>query len=98
MIRLTALALLSVLALLPGSAAHAGRKDQDEAYAAARQGAILPLGEIINSVRQQVGGSFLGSDFDSGARRYYLKYMREGSVVVVEVDARSGAVLGVTGN
>jgi uncharacterized membrane protein YkoI len=90
-----AVATAAVLASVP---AGAQRRDQDEAYQAARSGAIRPLGEIIARVTPKVRGTFLGSDFDSGTRTYRLKYMREGSVVVVDVDARSGAVLGMSGN
>ena len=90
-----ALATATVLASTP---AAAQRRDQDEAYEAARSGAIRPLGEIIARVTPRVRGTFLGSDFDSGTRTYRLKYLREGSVVVVDVDARSGAVLGISGN
>ena len=91
-----AVAAATVLASAP---ATAQRRDQDEAYEAARSGKIRPLGEIIARVSPKVrGGTFLGSDFDSGTRTYRLKYMREGSVVVGDVDARSGAVLGMSGN
>lgn len=92
---LLAVATAAMLALAP---ATAQQRDQDEAYKAARAGAIRPLGEIIARVTPKVRGTFLGSDFDSGSRTYRLKYMREGSVVVVDVDARSGQVLGMSGN
>jgi uncharacterized membrane protein YkoI len=88
---------LATAATLATSGVQAQRRDQDEAYEAARSGAIRPLGEIIARVTPRVGGSFLGSDFDAGTRTYRLKYMREGSVVVVDVDARSGTVLGMSG-
>ena len=90
-----AVAAAAVLASVP---AGAQRRDQDEAYQAARSGAIRPLGEIIARVTPRVRGTFLGSDFDAVTRTYRLKYMREGSVVVVDVDARSGTVLGISGN
>jgi uncharacterized membrane protein YkoI len=93
------LILAAAAAAVLASPATAQRRDQDEAYEAARSGKIRPLGEIIARVTPKVrGGTFLGSDFDSGTRTYRLKYMREGSVVVVDVDARSGAVLGISGN
>lgn len=84
--------------LLAYGPAAAQSRDQDEAYKAARSGAIRPLGEIIARVTPRVRGTFLGSDFDAGTRTYRLKYMREGSVVVVDVDARSGQVLEISGN
>jgi len=92
---LLAVAAATVLASAPATAQH---RDQDEAYKAARSGAIRPLGEIIARVTPKVRGTFVGSDFDAGNRTYRLKYMREGSLVVVDVDARSGQVLGMSGN
>ncbi len=90
--------IVATAATLTSIPASAQRRDQDEAYEAARSGAIRPLGEIISRVTPRIRGTFLGSDFDSGTRTYRLKYMRDGSVVVVDVDARSGNVLGISGN
>lgn len=90
--------LLVALATACAVPAAAQRSDQDEAYQAMRSGAIRPLGEIISRVAPRVRGSFLGSDFDPGERTYSLKFMREGSVVVVDVDARTGQVLEIRGN
>ena len=94
----TLLLTFATAAMLAFAPATAQQRDQDEAYKAARSGAIRPLGEIIARVTPKVRGTFLGSDFESGTRTYRLKYMREGSVVVVDVDARSGQVLGMSGN
>lgn len=79
--------------------AHAQKRgDQDQAYEAARSGEIKPLGPIISKVGRRVGGDFVGSDYDSGSQTYRLKYLRDGSMVVVDVDARTGAILGMQGN
>jgi len=83
-------AMAAMLAVAPASAQ---RRDQEAATEAARSGAILPLGEIKRRVDPQIGGKFLDQDFDAGTRRYRMKYMREGSKVVVEVDARNGNVI-----
>ncbi|MFC3713562.1 PepSY domain-containing protein [Sphingoaurantiacus capsulatus] len=91
---LLAIATATVLASGPAGAQY---RDQDEAYKAARSGEIRPLGEIIARVTPKVRGSFVGSDFDAGTRTYRLKYMREGSLVVVDVDASTGRVLGMSG-
>ena len=87
---------LAAAAALASAPTTAQQRDQDEAYKAARSGAIRPLGEIIARVTPKVGGTFVGSDFDSGNRTYRLKYMREGQVVNVDVDARTGRVLGIS--
>jgi uncharacterized membrane protein YkoI len=91
MIRSLILAVATAAVL--ASPAAAQRRDQDAAYEAARSGAILSLGEIKRRVDPMVGGRYIDHDFDSGTRRYSLKYMREGEKVIVEVDARNGNVL-----
>jgi uncharacterized membrane protein YkoI len=87
----------AVLLTLGSVPAAAQRGDQDEAFEAARSGAIKPLGDIIRNVAPKVRGDFLGSDYDAADRTYSLKFMRDGSVVVVDVDARTGQVLGTRG-
>jgi uncharacterized membrane protein YkoI len=95
MVRILIATALVAVAVQPASAQ---RRDQDDAFAAARSGEIRPLGEIIGRVNGRVrGGSFIGSDFDAGTKTYRLKYMRGGEVVVVDVDARSGRILSMTG-
>jgi uncharacterized membrane protein YkoI len=89
------LLLASALLVAVAQPAAAQRRDQDDAWAAARSGEIKPLGEIIGRANGRVrGGSFIGSDFDSGTKTYRLKYMRAGEVVVVDVDARTGRIIG----
>ena len=41
------------------------------------------------------GSTYLGPEFDGGV--YRLKFMRNGSVIWVDVDARTGAVIGRSG-
>ena len=74
------------------------RGDQDAALAARQQGRILPLREIENRIIPTMrGAQYIGFDFDSSAAVYTLKFLRDGSVIWVTVDGRSGAVLGRTG-
>jgi hypothetical protein len=44
------------------------------------------------------GASYLGSEYDPGSATYRLKYMRSGSVIWVDVDARTGAIIGRSGD
>ncbi len=81
-----------------GLPAHAQRGDQDDAYQAARAGAIRPLGEIISKVSQRQSGNFIGSDYDPGKRTYRLKYMQNGTVRFIDVDARTGQIIAMSGN
>ena len=66
-------------------------REQDRAYRATQQGEILPLPMIRARIRIP-GAEFIGAEFDG--RVYRLKYMRGDEVIWVDVDARSGRVLG----
>ncbi len=67
------------------------RGDQDAAYRATQQGRILPLPVIRSRIRVP-GASFIGAEFDGII--YRLKYMRGSEVIWIDVDARTGRVLG----
>lgn len=74
------------------------RRDQDRAFEARKQGRILPLPEIERRVIPTMAGAqYLGPevDFDTGV--YTLKFLRNGTVIWVRVDGRSGQVIGRTG-
>ena len=74
------------------------RRDQDRAFEARKEGRILPLPEIERRVIPMMrGAQYLGPevDFDTGV--YTLKFLRNGSVIWVRVDGRSGQVIGRTG-
>jgi hypothetical protein len=74
------------------------RPEQDAALEMRRSGSIRPLREIEGRVLPRMGGAaYLGPEFDSGSGTYRLKFMRAGSVIWVDVDARTGAVIGRSG-
>lgn len=74
------------------------RADQDAARSAREAGRLLPLREIERRVVPQMNGAqYIGFDFDSGSGIYTLKFLRNGNVIWVTVDGRSGAILGRTG-
>jgi hypothetical protein len=90
------------LGLTTGASAQRQRgTDQDAAMAATRQGTIRPLrqieGQIVPRMRQR-GANYIGAEFDSGSHRYRLKFMRESSVIWVDVDGKSGAIIAQAGN
>lgn len=98
MLLVTALAgvLLATSVAAPGVARP---RDQDEAYQATRSGQIRSLREIEGRVVPRMGGAaYLGPEFDSGSATYRLKFMRAGSVIWVDVDGRTGAIIGRSGN
>lgn len=75
------------------------RGDQVEAFEARRQGKILPLREIERRIVPQMpGAQYLGVELDSYSGIYTLKFLRDGTVIWIEVDGASGRIVGRTGN
>ncbi|WP_375380360.1 hypothetical protein [uncultured Sphingomonas sp.] len=72
-------------------------RDQDQAWQARRQGHILPLKEIERRVVPTMAGAqYIGVDFDPASAVYTLKFLRNGAVIWVDVDGRSGQIVGRT--
>jgi uncharacterized membrane protein YkoI len=92
------LAMLLAPVAAPAEALDPKLKDHDAARQAAQAGEIRSLGEIRSRVGARVGGQFVGSDLNMQSKRYRLRYLREGNVVEVDVDARTGNILSVDGN
>jgi hypothetical protein len=60
-----------------------------------RAGNQLSLREIERRILPSMRGSeYLGPSYDSTARAYRLKFIKDGRVTYVDVDARSGRVIG----
>ena len=73
-------------------------REQDAAFRETRQGNFLPLRQIESRIVPQMRGfSYLGPELDAGSGIYRLKFMRGPKVVWVDVDARSGRVVGRSG-
>jgi uncharacterized membrane protein YkoI len=89
---LRSLSLTLALALAAGPAV--AQREQDRAYQAVREGQIMQLGDILASVGPRVGGKFIGSEFDADHGMYRLRFMDGGTVKNVDVDARTGRILG----
>jgi uncharacterized membrane protein YkoI len=87
------------LALAPTfSDARPRDKEQDEAFRATQQGKIMPLRTIESRVVPQMrGADYLGPELDAGSGRYRLKFLRDGRVIWVDVDARTGDIIGKSG-
>jgi hemin uptake protein HemP len=65
-------------------------REQDNAYRATQQGRAIPFVEIRARIRIP-GATFIGVEFDG--RIYRLKYMREGEVIWIDVDAQTGRIV-----
>lgn len=79
---------------------HAGPRDreQDAAFRGTMEGRFIPLPVIERRIVPQMQGArYLGPEFDPGIGRYRLKFMRGPQVMWVDVDARTGHVVGKSG-
>lgn len=77
------------------SAQDQSRTDQGTARREMRAGNQLSLREIERRVMPQMRGhEYLGPSYDSTARAYRLKFIREGRVTYIDVDARTGRIIG----
>ncbi|MCH7629318.1 MULTISPECIES: PepSY domain-containing protein [Novosphingobium] len=89
------LAVLAALALSPVTAHAEPRGEQDEARRDLRAGNVQSLRDIERRVLPtKQGMQYLGPEYDPTAMAYRLKFIRDGRVVFVDVDARTGRVLG----
>jgi len=92
-------ACLAVVAPALPSGAQSRRHDEQEDLRQKRQqGKLLALREIEARVVPQMGGAeYLGFDFDAETTIYTLKFVRNGQVIWVDVDGRSGQIVRRTG-
>lgn len=87
---LVALGLLA--APLPVMAGPGG--EQGQARKELRAGNVRPLREIEAKVLPSMpGAQYLGPEYDPAAMAYRLKFIRDGRVIFVDVDARTGEVM-----
>lgn len=86
-----------IAASLIASPALADRpRDQDRAFEATRHGRSMPLPMIERRVMPFMGGAdYLGPEFRG--ETYRLKFMRDGRVIWVDVDAATGRIIGRSG-
>lgn len=79
----------------PTAAQEQLRGDQGEARREARAGNIMRSGEIEAKILPTMkGAEYLGFAYDPTARAYRLKFIRDGRVTHVDVDARTGRIIG----
>ena len=97
------LVLLGVLMMAPLASnvdAQGRRGDADAVYEGRRAGSLMPLRSIENGVvpaMKSRGADYIGAEYDADVSRYRLKFMRDGSVIWVDVDGRTGAIVGRAG-
>jgi hypothetical protein len=91
---------LILLALPAPVLAQPGEQQRDgvAAWRALREGRILSIKEIERRVIPTMrDAQYIGFDFEMPSAVYTLKFLRDGTVIWVDVDGRSGQVIGRTG-
>lgn len=69
--------------------------EQDAARQAMLDGRVMPFSVIKRRIEKAMGdATYLGSEFHTQSNRYRLKYVRDGRVVWVDVDGRTGDIAG----
>jgi hypothetical protein len=92
---LAAIALVSGAVAVP--AAAQSRNDQASAREEMKAGRTLPVREIERRVIPQMRGhDYLSFEYDGDSSAYRLKFIKEGQVVWVDVDARTARILRVS--
>ncbi|MEM7700654.1 MAG: PepSY domain-containing protein [Pseudomonadota bacterium] len=70
------------------------RDDQGEARREMKAGNQLSLREIEKRVLPKMrGAEYLGPTYDAASHAYRLKFIKDGRVMYVDVDARSGKIV-----
>jgi len=89
------LALILAAAIVPVAPVHAGPGGaQEKARRDLRAGNVRSLPDIERAVVPQMrGAQYIGPEYDPAAYVYRLKFIQDGHVIFVDVDARTGQVI-----
>lgn len=80
---------------MPDAIARGQKEEQDAARRAMLEGRVMPFSVIKRRMEREMGdATYLGSEFNRQSNRYRLKYVRDGRVVWVDVDGRTGDIAG----
>jgi hypothetical protein len=91
---LMAAAGLAIAGLVSAPALAQSRDDQGQVRKEMRAGNVQSLREIEGRILPQMKGmQYLGPEYDAAAMAYRLKFIHDGRVMFVDVDARSGRVM-----
>jgi hypothetical protein len=72
-------------------------RDQDRAFRATKEGRAMPLPQIERRVLPRMGrADYLGPEFRGRTLR--MKFMDNGKVIWVDVDPRTGRIVGKSGD
>ena len=92
--------LIACTATSAAVAQKAPYREQDRVRKDTNAGAVLPLRSIEDRIvpgMKARGADYIGTEYDGQISRYRLKFMRGKSVIWVDVDGRSGTIIGKAG-
>jgi hypothetical protein len=93
--RLAALLAFSLAAVPVAAHADPRPDEQGSVRREMRAGKVQSLRDIERHILPTMRGmQYLGPEYDPAAMAYRLKFIRDGRVVFVDVDARTGRILG----
>ena len=99
LMRIFATACIAGVLVAPDVSAQRRPREQDQVRDAVGRGQVRPLSEIEAPVVARMRGSdYLGPEFDAQTGVYRLKFMRGGQVIWIDVDGRTGQIVGKSGN
>ena len=91
-------ALAAAAAAVPAAAVGPRERDQETAFRETANGRFVPLRAIeARIVPLMRGFRYLGPELDGASGRYRLKFLRGPNLVWIDVDARTGEVIGKSG-
>ena len=86
---------ITAMVAVPSYAGAGQRGEQDAARRAMLDGQTMPFSLIKRRVDAAMGGAtYLGAEFNPSSNRYRLKYVKDGKVVWVDADGRTGDITG----
>jgi hypothetical protein len=92
--------LAGVLVSGAADAQKAQRREADDIREDTLRGTVRPLRSIENGLvpaMKERGAEYIGAEYDGESARYRLKFMRGRSVIWIDVDGKSGNVVGRAG-
>jgi uncharacterized membrane protein YkoI len=81
-----------------GAVAPAQAGTENSVMKLVEDGKILPLETIRRKVQAQVRGDYIGAEWDETTWTYRLRFVDNGNVINVDVDARTGQRVRRTAN
>lgn len=94
---LLAAAAIGLMPFVPVSTAAQTRQDQQSVRSHMQAGRVMSSREIERRIVPQMrSNEYLGFEYDGVATAYRLKFIKDGQVIWVDVDARTARVLRVS--